>query len=164
MGADPAQLTGTGGVIVGMATGAAPPWTIRSGRSDDAEAVLALWREGGAEPTSTDDIAGVRALVAHDPAALIVAEVDGAVVGSIVAGFDGWRANLYRLAVHPALRRRGLALALVAEAERRLVGRGARRASAVVVSGHPHAVGLWEAAGYGHDPHMQRHVKTLPPC
>ncbi len=163
MGADPAQLTGTGGVTGGAGAGATAPWTIRSGRPDDAAAVLALWRDAGAEPTSTDDLAGVRALVAHDPAALIVADVDGAVVGSIVAGFDGWRANLYRLAVHPALRRRGLALALVAEAERRLVGRGARRANALVVSGHHHAVGLWEAAGYGHDPHMQRHVKTLPP-
>ena len=142
---------------------AATDWVLRSGRPEDAKAVADLWCLAGAEPTVTDHPDALRALIAHDPEALIVAEERGEVVGSLVVGFDGWRANLYRLVVHPRLRRQGLGLALVAEAERRLVVRGARRANALVVSEHSHAVGFWEAAGYGRDPRVGRHVKTLGP-
>jgi ribosomal protein S18 acetylase RimI-like enzyme len=51
-------------------------------------------------------------------------------VGTIVAGWDGWRGSLYRLAVLPAARRRGTALRLVADGERRLAEKGAAASSA----------------------------------
>ena len=136
-------------------------WALRSATADDAEAVVALWRESGAEPTSTDDPASVRALIERDPSSLIVAESDGRIVGTLIAGFDGWRGSLYRLVVRPDLRRHGLATAIVGEAERRLVGLGARRANALVVQDHAHAVGFWKAAGYEHDPRMDRFVRNV---
>ena len=140
------------------------PWLLRSAEAEDAEAVVALWLGSDAAPTMTDDPVSVRALIAHDPEALIVAVDSGErseIVGTLIAGFDGWRSNLYRLVVHPRARRRGLAGALVAEAERRLSQRGAPRANALVVLDHPHAVGFWESAGYERDDRMGRWVKTL---
>jgi ribosomal protein S18 acetylase RimI-like enzyme len=163
---------------------------LRSGRDADVEAVLHLWQVAGARPGLTDDAAGVRLLIARDPMALIVAEVvevgpgvgtgsggevgtgsggepgaatraGGEIVGTLVAGFDGWRANLHRLVVHPGWRRRGLGLALVEEAERRLVAQGARRVGATVVLEDAHALGFWEAAGYTPQPGTRRHVKNL---
>ena len=83
-------------------------------------------------------------------------------VGTIIAGWDGWRANFYRLAVLPSARRRGIALRLVADAERRLATKGARRLSAIVMSEHDPAVALWLAAGYHHDTRVGRYVRTLP--
>src|SRR5579863_5817665 len=101
-------------------------WTLRTGRLSDAGAVLLLWAEADAEPTRTDDVTSLQRLIAHDPAALIVAD-DGRLVGSVIAGWDGWRGSVYRLVVAPSHRRRGLGRGLLAEAESRLSAAGAVR-------------------------------------
>lgn len=132
---------------------------IRTGTRDDIEGLLALWRAADAVPSVSDDPESIEALIARDPESLIVAEDGGAIVGSLIAGWDGWRATFYRLAVHPSQRRRGLALLLVAEGERRMFARGARKIGALVVSEHDHAVGFWRAAGYGHDDRLIRFTK-----
>ena len=105
---------------------------LRAADPDDVPSVLAFWSEATAEPSSTDDAEGIAALLAHAPGALILA-IDGeAIVGTIVAGWDGWRGVLYRLAVAPPYRRRGIATTLVAEAEQHLLAQGARRMHLIV--------------------------------
>jgi len=135
---------------------------VRPGRLEEIPEVLGLWREAGSVPSVSDDPANLERLLATSEDALLVAEVDGRMVGTVIAGWDGWRANFYRLAVRPSARRRGLALRLVAEAERRLAAKGARRLSAIVMSEHDPAVALWLAAGYHHDTRVGRYVRTLP--
>src|SRR5215217_7988707 len=66
-------------------------------------------------------------LRARDPGALLVARRDGRVVGTLIAAWDGWRGNMYRLAVAVDHRRRGVGLELVRAGERRLYECGARR-------------------------------------
>jgi ribosomal protein S18 acetylase RimI-like enzyme len=135
--------------------------TIRPARPGDAETVLEIWAATGLYPSVSDDAEYVRAILAHDPTALLVAEVDGRVVGTLIAGFDGWRGNMYRLAVLPEHRRRGIARALVEEGERLLREKGAARAAAIVILSKRRAVEFWEAAGYGSQADAGRFVKTL---
>jgi ribosomal protein S18 acetylase RimI-like enzyme len=130
---------------------------------DDAESVLMLWIAADAEPTSTDDSQSIHALIAYDPNSLIVAHVGDRIVGTVIAAFDGWRGSLYRLAVHPSYRRQGMALTLVREGEQRLIGRGARRVTALVVKSHSHATEFWESAGYLYDERMGRYVNVALP-
>ena len=135
---------------------------VRPGRPDEVGTVLALWRAADAVPSASDDPDSLGRLLEASGDALLVAEMEGRVVGTIIAGWDGWRGNLYRRAVLPTERRRGIALRLVAEAERRLAGKGAHRLSALVMSEHDPAVALWLAAGYRHDTRVGRFVRSLP--
>jgi ribosomal protein S18 acetylase RimI-like enzyme len=137
---------------------------IRQARPEEATQVLALWQEADAPPSPTDTPDEMVKLLGEAAAVLLVAEADGRLVGTVIGGWDGWRGNIYRLAVLPAYRRRGIARALVGEAERRLCGMGARRISALVESDHPWATDFWDslgASGYRHDERMRRYVKTL---
>jgi ribosomal protein S18 acetylase RimI-like enzyme len=121
---------------------------IRAAAPPDAEAMLTLWRDADAEVTETDDVVGVQALLAHDPAAVLLADAEGAVIGSLIAAWDGWRGQLYRLAVHPTWRRQGVATTLVRAGETRFRALGARRVAAIVIDEHHVARSFWQAAGY----------------
>lgn len=134
---------------------------VRSCRHGEIGEVLALWRAADAVPTVSDDAASLRRLLDSSADALLVAEVDSHVVGTLIAAWDGWRGNLYRLAVLPAYRRHGIARQLVGEGERRLAGKGAARVSALVFAEHEPAVGLWLAVGYHRDARVGRFVKSL---
>jgi len=137
---------------------------IRPARLDEVDQILAVWREAEATPSATDDRDGVRRLLQTPHAMVLVAEADGRIAGTVIGAWDGWRGNIYRLAVAPGFRRRGLARSLVAEADRSLVRLGARRITALVDGDHSWAVDFWNtlaASGYRHDEHMRRYVKTL---
>src|SRR5439155_13608768 len=93
---------------------------IRPCRKHEIESVLDLWRRADAASSVSDDATGVGGLLERDPDALLLAVEDDALLGTLIAGFDGWRGTLARLAVDPDHRRRGIATALLAAGEDRL--------------------------------------------
>ena len=136
-------------------------FVLRECRSEEVGAVVELWRQAEATPGVTDNADDLRRAVIESKAHVLVAEVQGRVIGSIIGTFDGWRGNIYRLAVHPDYRRRGVARALVAEVEKRLAEQGAKRITALVEKDHPWATGFWQAVGYDLDSRIARHVRSL---
>ncbi|MYS14120.1 GNAT family N-acetyltransferase [Streptomyces sp. SID4982] len=134
---------------------------IRHATTGDIDAVLRFWGEAAEGTSISDDHAGVARLIERDPQALLLAELDGALVGTVIAGFDGWRCSAYRLAVHPGHRRRGLARALLAAAEERFAALGWRRVDAMVLVRNESAHHAWRAAGYGPEERWRRWVKPL---
>lgn len=127
-------------------------------------AVLELWAEARSEHASTTDWhEDVERLVDDSPAALLVAEQDGEIVGALIAAWDGWRGNMYRLAVREGHRREGIGLALTRAGEDYLRQRGVRRVTALVAFDDEMAGGFWESAGYSQDREIGRRVRNLEP-
>ena len=86
--------------------------TIRHATRDDVDGLLALWERSGAHPSATDTPHDLGRVVDAPHAAVLVAVAgDDALVGSLIATFDGWRGHFYRMVVDPKLRRLGLARA-----------------------------------------------------
>jgi len=121
-----------------------------------------LWREARSEHTSTPDrVDDIEQLVAGSPAALLVAEREGEIVGALIAAWDGWRGNMYRLAVRDGHRREGIGLALTRAGEDYLRRCGARRVTALVAYDDEAAGAFWESAGYPFDREIGRRVCNL---
>ena len=133
---------------------------LRTGTEYDVDGVLAFWQTATTVPSATDDAESLVALLGRSPDALIMAEDDGALVGTAIAGWDGWRGALYRVAVRPDARRRGIASAMIAEGERRLRAHVARRLHMIVNVDEEPAQKFWRSVGYERTD-QSRFVKTL---
>jgi ribosomal protein S18 acetylase RimI-like enzyme len=136
--------------------------TIRPCETDEIPDVLALWAVSRSAAASTPDTPdGLDRLRAQNVDNLLVAELDERIVGALIAASDGWRGNMYRLAVAPNYRRQGIARRLVAAGEAHLRERGVTRVTALVEADDSIAAGLWEATGYGRDAAIARFVHNL---
>jgi ribosomal protein S18 acetylase RimI-like enzyme len=105
--------------------------TIRDARPDDCTAMLELWRLAVSGSPVMDTIEHLRVFVERNGDLLLVADLQGQLVGTVLGGWDLWRGHIYRLAVHPEHRKRGIARALLREIVNRLRKRGARRVYAL---------------------------------
>jgi len=77
-----------------------------------------------------------------------VARREGEIVGALIAAWDGWRGNMYRLAVRDSHRREGIGTALTRAGEDYLRSCGARRVTALVAFEDERAGEFWDSAGY----------------
>jgi ribosomal protein S18 acetylase RimI-like enzyme len=133
----------------------------RAAIAKDVQPILELWAAARSDHAETPDTeAAIRTLLQTDPGSLLVAD-DGEVIGVLIAAFDGWRGNMYRLAVRADRRREGIARRLVEHGEARLRSLGAPKATALVGRGDEQAEALWRAAGYRDDITIGRWVRSF---
>jgi ribosomal protein S18 acetylase RimI-like enzyme len=72
----------------------------------------------------------------------------GVVVGSVLAGFDGFRGWLNRIVVFQSYRRRGLCTGLIEEAEKRPKSLGYTKINLQIVGSNGATAGFYRRLGY----------------
>ncbi len=124
---------------------------IRTFALADESAVISLWRACGLTRPWNDPAKDVRRKLAVDDDFFLVATVDGAIVGTVMAGYDGHRGWINYLAVSPDRRGSGMGRELMAEAERRLVAVGCPKINLQVRATNDGALGFYDRIGYSTD-------------
>ena len=117
----------------------------------DTDAVVALWERCGLTRPWNDPLRDIRRKRAVRPDLFLVGELDGQVVGTVMAGYDGHRGWVNYLGVDPAVRRRGLGRALMAEAERRLRAADCPKINLQVRTGNVEAIEFYRRIGFALD-------------
>ncbi len=121
---------------------------IRTFASTDEAAVVALWRAAGLTRPWNDPHADIARKQTVQPELFLVGDLDGEIVASAMAGYDGHRGSVYYLAVSPAHQRSGHARALMAEVERRLKALGCPKLNLMVRHDNSVAIGFYQRIGY----------------
>jgi phosphinothricin acetyltransferase len=115
----------------------------------DGPAVIALWREVLPNPAPHNDPAtSLRMKLAVGRDLFFVAAAGGAVVGTVLGGYDGHRGWVYSLAVRPEHRRAGVGTALVRRLEQALAERGCLKVNLQVRSSNAGVVAFYQKLGY----------------
>ena len=111
--------------------------------------VVALWETvfGYDAPHNAPALVIDKKLAVRDDL-FFLALAEGAVVGTVLAGYDGHRGWLYSVAVHPSHRHRGLGRALVSHAERALVDRGCVKINLQIIAGNASVTAFYETLGF----------------
>jgi len=121
---------------------------VRGYRTSDYDAVLALWQAVGFSPDYRDSREALQRKLYCDRGPFLAAEMEGRVVGTAMASWDGRRAWVYRVAVDPAHQGKGIGRALMAEIEARLEQLGAQSAALLVNPQNERAIQFYSRRGY----------------
>ena len=140
---------------------------IRPFEAADRAAVIALWQACGLTRPWNDPSRDIDRKLRVQPELFLVGDVDGSVVATLMAGYEGHRGWMNYLAVDPARRSRGHACQLVTAAEQALLALGCPKLSLQIRSDNAGVIAFYESLGYGVDPVTsmgKRLISDLPPA
>lgn len=124
---------------------------IRAFEPRDEAAVVDLWRRCGLTRPWNDPHADIRRKLALQPELFLVAALDGAIVGSVMAGYEGHRGWINYLGVAPEHRRRGLGRELMRHAEAALGALGCPKINLQMRLENREAADFYARLGYAED-------------
>lgn len=124
---------------------------IRPYTETDRPAVLRLWEETGLTVPQNDPGKDIDRKMKVDPELFLVGEVNGDVVATVMAGYEGHRGWINYLAVRPDHRRKGYGRMLMESAEDLLRKKGCPKINLQVRATSAEVVRFYSAMGYGDD-------------
>lgn len=124
---------------------------IRSFQTGDTPEVISLWQACGLVVSHNDPRKDIERKMKVNPEMFLVGELDGRIVGTCMAGYEGHRGWINYLGVHPDFQRRGFATRLMDEAERILREAGCPKINLQVRSTNREVMAFYEGLGYALD-------------
>ena len=124
---------------------------IREFKESDEEPVVALWKECGLVVPWNDPRRDILRKLKLQRDLFLVGRLDGRLVATAMAGYEGHRGWINYLAVSPECRGRGLGREMMDEAEARLRALGCPKINLQVRADNAEAIGFYERIGYRRD-------------
>jgi ribosomal protein S18 acetylase RimI-like enzyme len=124
---------------------------IRTFEPNDEDAVIRLWERCGLTRPWNDPRKDIARKRSEQPDLFLVGLAGGAIVASVMAGFDGHRGWVYYLAVAPEHRGKSFGRRLMREVEHRLIERGCPKLNLQVRASNPEAIAFYRKLGYVED-------------
>jgi len=121
---------------------------IREYRSNDQAELIALWGANGLTRPWNDPVTDITLAVRARESTLLIGLKEGAIMASVMIGFDGHRGWVYYLCVDATYRGRGHGRELMIEAEDWLRDRKAPKIQLMVRSDNRDAEKFYQALGY----------------
>ncbi|MES1188737.1 MAG: GNAT family acetyltransferase [Myxococcales bacterium] len=124
---------------------------VRAYKESDEARVLELWMFAGLIRPWNDPKKDIARKLKVQRELFLVAELEGVVVGVVMAGYDGHRGWVNYLAVDIGQRRRGIGSALMRDAERRLRLLGCPKINLQIRSENSEVQAFYAALGFKND-------------
>src|SRR3954447_2977467 len=121
---------------------------IRPFQPPDEDAVIELWRRCDLVRAQNDPRKDIARKLAVQPEMFLVAVDDGAIVGSVMCGYEGHRGWINYLAVDPECGLRGIGRELMKEAERILAAAGCPKINLQVRSTNQAVIDFYREIGF----------------
>jgi ribosomal protein S18 acetylase RimI-like enzyme len=121
---------------------------IRPFQETDRAAAVRVWLESGLCHPANDPHKDIDRKLGHSPEGFLVAEAEGLVVGTVMAGYDGHRGWINYLGVLPEWQQRGIGGALLERAEALLRAMDCPKINLQVRSTNLEVIAFYEARGY----------------
>ncbi len=123
---------------------------IRKYESKDETGVIQIWTEVfGCDAPHNDPRQALERKVAFDDGLLLVAEENGAIIGTVMGGYDGHRGWIYSLAVKPGFRELGVGTRLMQGILEELKTRGCLKVNLQVLGSNRQVVEFYQKNGFG---------------
>jgi ribosomal protein S18 acetylase RimI-like enzyme len=121
---------------------------IRPFEIDDQAELIALWRETGLVTSKNDPQKDIKRKLQVDRELLLVATIDGVVIGSVMGGYEGHRGWVNYLAVSENLQRQGIASKLMRRVESDLLLKGCAKINLQLRATNSSVLAFYAALGY----------------
>jgi ribosomal protein S18 acetylase RimI-like enzyme len=124
---------------------------IRSYKPQDESAVVQLWLQCNLVVPQNNPERDIRRKLRVNPEWFLVGALDGKVVATCMAGYEGHRGWINYLAVSPHHRRQGIGRRIMGEAEKRLRSAGCPKINLQVRETNRAVIQFYERIGYTRD-------------
>jgi ribosomal protein S18 acetylase RimI-like enzyme len=135
---------------------------IRPYEESDEAAVVALWQAAGLTRPWNDPHKDIARKLAVQREMFLVGTIDGEVVASAMAGYDGHRGWVNYLAVAPTQRGHGYARLLMQRIEEMLLAMGCPKINLQVRTTNTDVIDLYRHLGYAQDEAVSLGKRLIP--
>lgn len=124
---------------------------IRSYIPEDEQKVLELWFASGLIVPQNDPVKDINRKLKVNPEWFLVGELEGRIIATCMAGYDGHRGWIYYLMVVPKLQGRGYGRQIMKRAEELLQAAGCPKINLQVRTSNKKVIDFYKSIGYEFD-------------